>query len=78
MARLRKLDHTTTERQSLHKEADGGWRSFDLEGTRILQIDTYGTDSRDRPGQVSQSLQLDEQKAQQVVDIIRRTFPEVG
>ncbi|EFQ84269.1 hypothetical protein HMPREF0063_10985 [Aeromicrobium marinum DSM 15272] len=77
MARLRSMQHVSADRISLHQETDCGWRSFQADGERILQLDTYGSDGRAISGKVSQSVQLDQAHAQQLVDIIRQTFPGV-
>ncbi|MCO7237922.1 hypothetical protein [Aeromicrobium sp. CnD17-E] len=77
MALLRNLHATSAERNSLHVETDGGWRTFVVDGRRLLQIDTYGSDERIRAGHVSQSIQLDEARAKQVLDIIRQSFPSI-
>jgi hypothetical protein len=57
-----------------HGDVNCGYRWFDVDGQRILQLDTYGSDERQIPGKVSQSIQLDEQGARDLLSIIRRTF----
>jgi hypothetical protein len=44
------------------------------EGTR-LQLDTLGSRDREIPGKVSQSIQLDEEGARQLLEFIVRAFP---
>lgn len=58
-----------------HSTCSCGWKVAEREGTKVLQLDTYGSDARKDQGTVSQSIQLDEPHARQLVAIIRRTFP---
>lgn len=46
-------------------------------GTRILQLDTYGSPGRVIPGKTSQSLQFDAAGARQLKRLLERTFPEI-
>jgi hypothetical protein len=43
-------------------------------GKRILQLDTHGSKSRDIPGKVSQTLQLDQNQARALWEILRTEF----
>jgi len=43
-------------------------------GRRVLQLDTHGSDQREIAGKVSQTLQLDEQRARQLWELIGREF----
>jgi hypothetical protein len=49
---------------------------FDVNGATILQLDTHGSAERKEPGKQSQTLQLNRDSARQLVDVIRRAFPE--
>ena len=60
-----------------HTSCSCGWKVSERSGTKILQLDTYGSDVRKDQGTVSQSIQLDRAHAQELVSIIRRTFPGV-
>lgn len=59
----------------LHSTCSCGWRMADRAGVTVLQLDTYGSDVRKDQGTVSQSLQLDEQGARELMSIMRRAFP---
>lgn len=61
-----------------HGPVEAGWRSFDFHGERILQIDTYGSPDRKRPGKQSQSIQLDRAGAEALLRIMSQTFPGLG
>jgi hypothetical protein len=56
---------------------DCGWKSFEAGGRRLLQLDTFGSDDREIKGKISQTLQLDENRADDLVKIIRSTFPDL-
>ncbi|HEY9212793.1 MAG TPA: hypothetical protein VIQ29_08050 [Ancylobacter sp.] len=50
-------------------------RVFDTEGsTHIVQIDTHGSDERENPGKLSQTIQLGEEAARQLFDIFKDTY----
>ncbi|MGA4668903.1 hypothetical protein ACPCG0_03740 [Propionibacteriaceae bacterium Y1923] len=44
-------------------------------GERYLHLSTFGSDTRVREPKSSQSLQLNEQMAQELVDALREVFP---
>jgi len=43
-------------------------------GQRVIQLDTHGSDQREIPGKVSQTLQLDEARARHLWEILGREF----
>jgi hypothetical protein len=47
-------------------------------GQRYLQLDTVGTDERQFPDKVSQSIQFDRQSAGQLLGLIRQAFPDLA
>ena len=60
----------------LHRtEVDCGYAVFDHNGHAYLQLDTYGSNDRQIPGKVSQTLQLDAKAARALVTLISTTFP---
>jgi hypothetical protein len=60
-----------------HRTCTAGWHVAEHEGRKVLQIDTYGSPDRQDAGTVSQSLQLDRERAQQLVKVIQRIFPGI-
>lgn len=46
-------------------------------GTRLLHLSTFGSDDRKSDRKSSQSLQLDVDRARELVEIIRKAFPEI-
>jgi hypothetical protein len=46
----------------------------DVDGKKLLQIDTHGSENREIPGNVSQTIQLDEAAAGQLLKILKDVF----
>lgn len=77
MTLIRSLTHVTKERQSRHGESDGGWSIAKVDGVTYFQLDTYGSDDRQQESTISQSIQLDRERALQLISALRQTFPGV-
>lgn len=77
MARIKSFREVSSERNSAHTVVECGWKSFNINGERLLQLDTYGTVDREIPEKVSQSIQLDRAAAEQLVRLIRSAFPDL-
>ncbi len=77
MALIGEFHHVTSDKSALHKPVSCGWRTFHAGDAKILQLDTYGSDTRQIPNKVSQSIQLDRAGAAELVKLIRATFPEL-
>lgn len=52
-----------------------GYNAVDVQGARVLQLETYGSMDREIPGKVSQVIQLDEAGARKLKAIIESAFP---
>lgn len=46
-------------------------------GQRYLQLDTLGSDERQIIDKVSQSIQFDRRAAEQLLQLLRQTFPDL-
>jgi hypothetical protein len=75
MALIEGFEKSGNEAQRVHGTVRCGYRSFTIEGKTLIQLDTYGSDEREIPGKISQSLQLDEQGAEELIAILREAFP---
>jgi hypothetical protein len=75
MALIREFMEISKESNRVHDVVDCGWTVFESDGAVYVQLDTYGTDHRQNPGKVSQSLQLDEDAARALTHILARAFP---
>ena len=59
----------------LHSSVLCGYNAVDVQGTRVLQLETYGPDNREMPGKV-RVIQLDEAGARELKAIIEKAFAE--
>ena len=78
MAFLEEFEEETKDRPKVHKPTRCTYCDFiGPDEKRYLTLDTYGTSERAMPDKVSQSIQLDEEAARRLVNIIRSTFPNI-
>jgi len=50
------------------------WSVADIDGKKLMQIDTYGSKLRQIPGKQSQTLQLDRSQAERLHQILKQQF----
>lgn len=74
MAFISEFQHVGSDRNGVHKPVLCGWRAFNVDGQTFLQLDTYGSDERQIPNKVSQSIQLDRDGAAKLLRLIQDTF----
>ncbi len=74
MALVRRFEQKRMERNSLHKEIAATYSAFGIGDKRIVQIDTYGSPSREIPGKKSQTIQLDREGAENLYLILKNEF----
>jgi hypothetical protein len=77
MAYITEFFESKSGGSSQHSTCSCGWRVSERDGARVLQLETYGSDSRKIEGKVSQSIQLDKKQAGELMKLIRRTFPGI-
>jgi len=58
MARIESLEEKEAHRTRLHDPVEATFHVFLVDGQTVLQIDTYGSNSRKLTGQMSQSIQF--------------------
>ncbi len=75
MAFVKKVIWTPKERIKLQPSEVVCHVYADPAGPRIVQLDTYGSDERQNPGKQSQTLQLTEDTARELVGLLKRAFP---
>lgn len=78
MALIDEFVEVSSDVQRVHGRVSCGYRSFTAQGRRYLQLDTYGSADRVQKGTISQSIQLDEKAAEELVKIISAAFPSLG
>lgn len=77
MARVRSLSQSIQTVRVHPTEVDCEYLVVDDGDARLLHLSTFGSDDRKSDRKSSQSLQLDLDRARELVDIIRRAFPEI-
>ncbi len=78
MALVTQIMEVQKERQRVHEIVECSASVFDAAGRRFLQLDTYGSADRKHKGKVSQALQFDHKGAEQLLRLIRQTFPDLA
>jgi hypothetical protein len=78
MALVREFTHVPKDSARVHDPVECGWMIFGRDGATYVQLDTYGSGDRQILGKVSQSIQLDEAAAVELLTILRRAFPQIG
>lgn len=76
MAIIRKLEPRVHEKYTRHTDAEGSTYSiiYEPDGTKVLQIDTYGSKSRRIPGKVSQSIRFSPEGLRELKAILKNHF----
>lgn len=77
MAKIEEFEQRPIGGSKVHDGVVCGYRWFDIGEQRILQLETYGRDSRRNPGKVSQSIQLDQDGARALKQLLERAFPGI-
>lgn len=62
------------ERNRIHERVQTTYTTFENEGKKYLQFDTYGKAGRDFPEKISQSIQFDQDSAQFIVNLLTQEF----
>ncbi|MBK8445252.1 MAG: hypothetical protein IPL41_00565 [Micropruina sp.] len=60
-----------------HSDCECGWSITQRNGEVVMQLDTYGSQDRKLAQKVSQSIQLDRQRAQELLAILEQAFPSL-
>lgn len=61
--------------RSIHPtEVSAYYLVAELDGKKVLQINTYGSAGRDVPGKLSQTLQFNEQSAREIFAVLKKEF----
>lgn len=75
MALIKSFTHRPGATVGFRTEVECGYATGTVKGRQVLHLETYGSSSRAIPGKVSQSLELDEQGARELIQILRDAFP---
>lgn len=74
VALITTIGRASKERNSVHREVDCHCSIFEEDGKMYLQLDTFGSPSREIPGRVSQSLQFDSKGAAALLKLLEEVF----
>jgi len=75
MALVRKLQKNGLQVEKVHGEVECTYNAFHApDGKRYFQIDTYGSAERKLKGKKSQTIQLDENSAKELISLLRSEF----
>lgn len=74
MARIAQFQRGHMDRLQLHDEVAAKLFVQDLDGRKLMQISTYGRPDRQDVGKLSQAIQLDEDAARQLFEIMKTEF----
>lgn len=61
-------------KNNIHQITEAVYTVFEVSGKTIFQIDTFGTNKRKHPEKVSQSIQIDKDMAQVLINKLKNTF----
>ena len=74
MALIKSFEEKKMDRNSIHDAIDATYTTFERDGRRFMQIDSYGRAVREMPDKKSQSIQLDEKSARELFKILEDFF----
>ena len=75
MAFVKKVIRDERELKSLHPtQVECSYMFKEVDGRRLIQLNSYGSDQRDIPGKLSQTLQFDENSARELWEILGHKF----
>jgi len=74
MALIREFKQKSMDRNSIHDEIGATYTVFERDDRVFVQIDSYGRPEREKPQSKSQTIQLDENGARQLVQILKSAF----
>lgn len=61
-------------RNTIHDKVYTTYTTFEADGEKYVQIDTYGRIGRENPEKISQSFQFDRATAEFLVNLLREEF----
>ncbi len=75
MALITKFEKDNREFKSIHPtQVVAKYIVNHSNGKTTLQLNTYGSDTRDIPNKLSQTIQLDEKAAKELITILKENF----
>ena len=74
MALILEFEAKELQHVGQQKQVDATFSTFELDGERFFQIDTYGSADRQLVGKRSQSLRLNRESAIKLVALLQKEF----
>lgn len=71
---INNFEKIVKNRNTVHEEVYSTYTFFESGGKKYFQIDTYGKNDRDNPGKCSQSIQVNKQMAQVLIELMQKGF----
>ncbi len=71
---LKTIRRINKDRNTIHARVQTTYSTFEVNGEKYLQIDTYGKSDREIPGKISQSIQLEKESAKFFAELLKREF----
>jgi hypothetical protein len=74
MALIISMERGEMQRMQLHEPAEAKYYEHEADGRKLLQISTFGRPTRDMPGEVSQTIKLNSESAEQLFEVLKKHF----
>ena len=74
MARIVEFEPAKMDRMRLHDEVSAKIYFQNVDGRVLMQMSTFGRDTREMPGKLSQTIQLDREAAHQLYAMMKKEF----
>ncbi|WP_413375690.1 hypothetical protein [Alkalihalobacillus sp. 1P02AB] len=74
LIRQNEMKKISKVRNRIHDEVTWSYSTFNDGRKKYLQIDTYGTKTREFKGSVSQSIQFDKETAEELIVMLQKEF----
>lgn len=71
LSSIKKLEK---QRNTIHEKVHTTYTLFEKNGEKFIQFDTYGKTDCENPEKISQSIQLDEETARFMVNLLIKEF----
>ena len=71
---LKHIQKIEKQRNTIHEKVHTTYTVFEMAGQKYIQFDTYGKADRKDPEKISQSIQLDSNTAQFLVNLLTQEF----
>jgi hypothetical protein len=79
MALITQFEPITKDQPKVHKPTRCAYFSFiGPRDKRYIVLETYGSEDRQMPDKVSQSIQFDQEAAARLIAILRQEFPNLA